>query len=276
MVGKTSKLLATAAAVAVLGWAGAAAAATCVGSCGVSGANGDVTAPPGSATYGWVSTFGGVSGAGQLSVGGTDGSSFTTSTFTAAAGDILNYDFNFVTSDGQDGPGNFVFEDYASVQLVDAGTGNLVAMLFNARAEPNLLGVPGAGLPAIDPGVTLTPAIAPILAGTGTQGNFAGGPVWSPLGDFSGWCWGAGCGLTGWVHSDFTVQNGGDYRLVFGVTNWGDTVYDTGLAYSGIQIGGHEIEDGIPEPATWALMLLGFGGAGAALRSRRRIAPALG
>jgi len=27
---------------------------------------------------------------------------------------------------------------------------------------------------------------------------------------------------------------------------------------------------GVPEPATWALMLLGFGGAGAAIRSRRR------
>ena len=27
---------------------------------------------------------------------------------------------------------------------------------------------------------------------------------------------------------------------------------------------------GVPEPATWALMLLGFGGLGTALRSRRR------
>ena len=28
----------------------------------------------------------------------------------------------------------------------------------------------------------------------------------------------------------------------------------------------------VPEPATWALMIVGFGGAGAMLRSRRRVA----
>lgn len=32
---------------------------------------------------------------------------------------------------------------------------------------------------------------------------------------------------------------------------------------------------GVPEPATWAMMLIGFGGLGAALRSRRRSAMAL-
>jgi hypothetical protein len=270
MVRRTSKLLAAATAAALLGWAGAAGAATCVGSCGSAGANGDVTAPPSAPTYGWVSTFGGVVGAGQLpGIGGTDGSSFTTSAFSANAGDVLKYDFNFVSSDGQDAPGQFIFEDYASVQLVDAGTGNPVAVLFDARAEPTLLAVPGAGLPPIDPGVTLTPSSASILAGTGTQGNFAGGPVWSPLGAYSGWCWGAGCGLTGWINSTFTVQQAGSYQLVFGVTNWGDQIYDTGLAYSGIQIGGRDIEDTVPEPSVWALMILGFGGVGAALRARR-------
>jgi hypothetical protein len=36
--------------------------------------------------------------------------------------------------------------------------------------------------------------------------------------------------------------------------------------------GGALPEGGVPEPATWAMMLLGFGGAGAALRRRRAAA----
>src|SRR5512140_2303599 len=77
--------------------ASAAVAGTCVGACGSLGANGDVIAPPSAATYGWVSTFGGANGAGQLpGVSGTDGSVFTTSTFSGNAGDQLKYDFNYV------------------------------------------------------------------------------------------------------------------------------------------------------------------------------------
>lgn len=251
--------------------AGDAAASTCVGSCGVLGADGDVTAPPGAATYGWVSTFGGLDGQGQLpGVGGTNGSAFTTNAFAAAAGEALKYNFNFVSSDGQSAPGEFIYEDYGFVELVDANTDALVAMLFNARTEPATLTVPGSGLPAIDPGVTLTPSTSSIQIGTGA----GGGPLWSPLGDSSGTCWGPGCGYTGWIASNYTIAATGDYKLVFGVSNWGDTVYDTGLAYSGIKVGEREIEDAIPEPVSWALMLIGFGGLGAMLRRRRALAVA--
>lgn len=249
----------------------AASAATCVGSCGSMGADGDVTAPPGRTNYGYISTYGGPDGAGQLSsVGGTNGSSFFTSAFSAAEGEALRYDFNFITSDGQSDPDGFIYEDYAFVRLIDAVSGDEVAMLFNARTEPNVLASPGFGLPPIAPGVKLSPATSMIQLGTGA----GGGPVWSPLGEFSGACWGPGCGFTGWIRSEYEITQEGEYKLEFGVTNWGDNVYDTGLAYTGIFIGEREIEDhedpiAVPEPASWALMLTGFATAGAMLRRRR-------
>jgi hypothetical protein len=36
-----------------------------------------------------------------------------------------------------------------------------------------------------------------------------------------------------------------------------------------------KLAGGVPEPASWALMIVGFGGAGAALRGRRRLVPAV-
>ena len=36
------------------------------------------------------------------------------------------------------------------------------------------------------------------------------------------------------------------------------------------------VTSGVPEPASWAVMLAGFGGLGAAIRSRRRLARAIG
>ncbi|MEW5687593.1 MAG: PEPxxWA-CTERM sorting domain-containing protein [Pseudomonadota bacterium] len=50
-----------------------------------------------------------------------------------------------------------------------------------------------------------------------------------------------------------------EVRLTGSAGNWvlDDLTYSTGVT-------------GVPEPATWALMILGFGSAGAALRSRRR------
>ena len=87
-------------------------AATCVGACGTLGANGVVIAPPSGGTYTYVTTEGGVSGAGQLpGEGGTNGSLYTTSAFGAAAGDDLEFWFNYVTSDGSG------YADYAWAAL---------------------------------------------------------------------------------------------------------------------------------------------------------------
>jgi hypothetical protein len=205
------------------------ASAACVGNCGSSSAaDGVVTLPPSSSSYSWISTNGGQNGAGQLSgIGGTNGSSYTTSPFHANAGDPLQYYFNYVTSDGAG------FADYAWVQLLDANTSNPVATLLTARTEPSGNIIPGVGLPSID--ATLTPSSVPIIGG---------GPSWSPLGStYSGACFAAGCGYTGWVKSDFNILASGNYILALGVTNWIDTIFDSGLAFAGITVAGNPIEN---------------------------------
>lgn len=70
------------------------------------------------------------------------------------------------------------------------------------------------------------------------NGSGSGGVVWAPLGDSSGSCYAEGCGHTGWVKSTYTVQTAGTYQLAFGVTNWGDTALDSGMAFSGIALDG--------------------------------------
>lgn len=220
---------------------------TCNGTCGTSGADGVVTAPPnGNSDYQWISTSGGSSGVGVLPTGAlgseTNGSTLSTSMFSATAGTELNFWFNFVTSDGTDSTTNFA--DYAWAALFDSSH-NLVALLFTARTSPSGSIVPGFGMPAVNG--TLNPASVPIIGGA---------PAWSPLGSGStDTCYGAGCGYTGWVNADFSIANAGNYYLEVGVTNWIDTAYDTGLAMSGVTVGGHSIAT--PEPA--ALGMFGFG-----------------
>lgn len=57
--------------------------------------------------------------------------------------------------------------------------------------------------------------------------------------------------------------NGVDYKGYAGVTSDGSTINRIGYTPSDV-----------PEPATWALMIAGFGGVGMAMRRRRRQAPA--
>jgi hypothetical protein len=74
-----------------------------------------------------------------------------------------------------------------------------------------------------------------------------------------------------WVHYAglATILTEGDYASTFaynsGPAPAADFVVDRAYIVSG---------NAIPEPATWALMILGFGGAGAALRRTRRTAVA--
>jgi len=231
-----------------------ASASTCIGVCGNTGPNGSVTAPPADGpSYGYVTTAGGVLGAGQITgVGGTNGSSYTTDVFTAAANDPLKFYFNYVTSDGS---GDFV--DYSSSELQTAA-GVHVAWLFTARTTPSGNTSPGFGLPANDS--MLTPSTTAITAGA---------PTWSPLGSSSGQCYAAGCGYTGWIGSSYTIAGAGSYKIKFGVSNYGDQAYDSGLAFAGVTVNGNPVPvGGVPEPATWALLMTGFGLVGYAARRR--------
>jgi hypothetical protein len=106
-----------------------------------------------------------------------------------------------------------------------------VAVLFTARTTPNGNSVPGFGLPAI--AATLDPAVVTIQSGTD----------WAPLGTDSGTCFNiAGCGHTGWVKASYTIASAGSYFLQFGVTNWNDSFFASGMAIDGVTIGNVPIQ----------------------------------
>jgi len=223
---------------------------TTVGNAGTLGANGVVTLAPGGGTqYGYVSTAGGVTGASPFHFGSeTNASVLTSSSFAAAAGDAVAFKFNFITSDGAG------FADYAWARIL-RNDGTQVALLFTARTTPGGSTIPGFGMPA--PEATINPTNVPIIAG---------GPAWSALGGSSGACYSTGCGYTGWVSSSYTLAETGDFKLEFGVANWADQIYDTGMAFDGITIAGVPL---VPEPETYALMLAGLGVVATVARRRR-------
>ncbi|MBB4857631.1 hypothetical protein HNO88_000942 [Novosphingobium chloroacetimidivorans] len=224
--------LAGAAICSTLGASHSAQAATCIGNCGhnFGTADGVIVPAPGSfGEYDWVSTQGGLDGAAGIAgydTSATNGSELLSDIFFAAVGQIVSFNFNYVTSDGSQ------FADYGFAQLINTTTSE-VYELFNARTVPDGAIIPGRDLPPVV--ATLSPAVVSINPGA---------PTWSPLGDSSGDCYGPGCGYTGWVASTFTVPTEGSYQLRFGAANWLDAAYDSGLAFSGLLLDGATIGDG--------------------------------
>ena len=229
----------------LIGW-------TCEGNCGTLGADGDVSASPEGGNYGYIASNTGIEGLGLVGIGGTDGSRLRSGVFSAAAGDDLEFYFNYVTSDSP------IYADYAWVRLLKSDLSE-AALLFTARTTPGGDTVPGYSLPDLNPGVTLAPA---------TKAIIGGGPVWSPLGGYSGACWSIGCGYTGWIKMTYDIASAGNYVLEFGVVDWMDEAVSSGLAFDGILVGGKPIDE-VPEPATLALLGLGLAGLGFMRRKAR-------
>lgn len=215
----------------------------CSGSCGTSGANGVVPlAPGGGSAYGWISTFGSNAQAALEGVGSggedANGSTLRSISFDAAAGQELDFRFNYVTTDGAG------YADYAWARLLDQSD-NQVAMLFTARTTEAGNAIPGFELPT--PQATLTPFPVAVIEGA---------TEWAALGPDSDECYDVGCGATGWVRAQYSIASAGTYRLEFGVTNWEDQDFDSGLAFDAITVGGASLP--IPEPGQYAMLLAGL------------------
>lgn len=225
---------------------------TCKGYCSTSGSNGDVTlAPTGASAYGFVSTAGSSeTGVSPFGLGGeTTGSVLRSSTFSADAGDPLKFFFNYITSDGAG------FADYAFARLLNASDLSQAALLFTARTTPSGSIVPGFGMPA--PEATLNPTDVLIIGGA---------PTWSALGSDSGRCFDLGCGYTGWIESNYNIGLTGDFILEFGVVNWSDSNFASGMAFDGITVNGNPIA--VPEPSVYVMMIAGLLVIGSARRRK--------
>lgn len=236
------------------------AASTALG-CGTSAANGSITlAPSGGTRFGWVSTNGG-SVRNPLGIASTtNGSSLLSSTFTATVGQTLAFNFNYVTSDGTGSSGSF--PDYAYVRLLGGGSPTL---LFTASTALTGNTVPGAGLPGLAPGVTLTPGSTPIIPGA---------PRFDALGSDSNQCYGTGCGYTGWITALYTISVAGTYQLEFNVFNVRDLQFGSALAFDySLGAGGTPttpVPGVVPEPSTYALTATALAGLAGFARRRRR------
>lgn len=249
----------------------------CLGHCGLLAADGDVTLSPlGKPAYGYVTTSGSEAlGVSPLALDSnntgveTNGSRLSTAAFDAVAGDRLEVYLNYVSTDGKG------YDDYAWARVVSAADNSHVAWLFTARSTNsgtrNI--VPGdvVDRSEFDPDVTLVG-----YDDWDFNSKTADDPVdWSPLGGSNGSCWednAKGCGFTVWMHASHALAASGSYRLQFGVVNWGDQAYDSGLAFD--VAGLNALPLPVPEPGAGALMAVGLLGIAAAARARR--APAQG
>ena len=232
---------------------------------------------PGSDTTGYY--FSGLPGIPNIppdpannSVGTTNGSAMVSPVFTANPGQVLRFDFAFITNDG-----TMTFSDWAAafLQPVDVlGNPTGPSMnLFTARTSDNNQVVPGFGFSGFPAGLVLSPTTATLRGNTFCLNGLTGGtdctdpnatqfgpqrypypgpdPA-NPDPTLIG-------GSAPWVDATFNFDalTAGTYELVMAVGNVGDEVYSTGLLFGGQSItGGSPAEDpeDVPEPGTVTLL----------------------
>ncbi|MBX3485890.1 PEPxxWA-CTERM sorting domain-containing protein [Phenylobacterium sp.] len=131
--------------------------------------------------------------------------------------------------------------------------------------------------------VTLTSA----AESTFIYNNLTTGSYWAAGSDRDQegvWKWVAGpeLGLVFWNNgptAEYSAWNPGEPNNVgdedalwanWSGINWNDSGFGYSLAYV-VEYGPAQETGGVPEPATWALMILGFGAAGSALRRRKAV-----
>jgi hypothetical protein len=247
----------------------------CTGTCGTSGASGDVEASGLGANYAYVTTSGSTASSGlyppgdsQVLPGDLKNGSVALSRLFQWEGGNFDARFNYVTTDGGS------FADIAWARIVNPDQANpllnTVAFLFTARGSnqgtDNI--VPGALDFAVPDGTLLTP-----LNFTEYEPKKNEFVNWTPLGvtneeltNGNGICWdenNGGCGFTGWMQSRISLA-AGVYQLEVGVVNYSDINYDSGLAFDLAALPAAPV----PELGTAPMMLAALGAFGFFARRR--------
>lgn len=250
---------------------------TCTGYCGSMLPEGDVVGSPAlSSRYGFVSTYSSTAvGVAPLTLGDgqginteTNGSKYVSGAFSAAAGQNVRMQFNFVSTDGKK------YEDWAWARVVNAADNKTAAWLFTAQSSTS-------APKSVVPGKVTSEFDAPSVITNYDSRDFVHQTAnWAPLGDSNGSCFDATntCGHTGWLESSITLAAAGNYKIEIGVTNYGDAQYDSALAFdfqgmkhSTAALTSPSITAAVPEPESYAMMLAGLALIGGIARRRKSV-----